>query len=171
MPTIDARTFTEPELRDMLRTHANGSYSMEAAVELVINTGVWLRRGDFLRECVTAISDGPHNRGHAPLATINWHTAAQYAEHAPASRGETAMLRLACSLAGVSTGSLRDLTVPLDPKNTIRLIDAIAHGAGWHQSGKSHTTRGHQPPAVAARQPIQSTQPGPSVSAQRPPSM
>lgn len=171
MPTIDARTFTEPELGEMLRTLANGSYSTEAAVELVISTGTWLRRGDFLRDCVTAISDGPHNRGHAPLATINWHAAAQYAEHAPASRGETAMLRLACSLAGVPTGSLRELTVALDPTNTGRLIDAIAHGAGWHQSGNSHTTSGYQTPSTAARQLPRAAQRGPSVSAQRPPSM
>lgn len=151
MPTIDARTFTEPELREMLRTLANGSHSIEAAVELVINSGTWLRRGDFLRDCVTAVSDGPHNRGHAPLATINWHAAAQYAEHAPASRGETAMLRLACSLAGVPTGSLRDLTVALDPTNTGRLIDAIAHNAGWHQSGITHSTGDSQTTLTSGR--------------------
>ena len=146
MPTIDARTVTEPELHQMLRTSADGAYSTEAAVELVINAGTWLGRSDFLRDCVTAVSDGPNNRGHAPLATINWHHAARYAEHAPASRSETAMLRLACSLAGVPTGSLRDLTVALDPNNTARLIDALAHRAGWHQSGNSHTTRGGQTP-------------------------
>lgn len=151
MPTIDARSFTELELREMLRTHADGSYSMEAAVELVINTGAWLRRGDFLRNCVTAVDDAPHNRGHASIATINWHAAARYAEQAPASRGEMAMLRLACSLAGVPTGSLRDLTLVLDPISTTRLIDAITHGAGWHQSGNSHTTTGHQTPTDTGR--------------------
>lgn len=148
MPTIDARTVTEPELHTMLRRLAAGTHSTEAAVELVIHARTWLSRDDFLSECVTAVSNGPHNYGHAPLAAINWHTAAHYGESAPASRSERAMLGLACSLAGVPTGSLRDLTIALDPNNTARLIDALAHRAGWHLSGHSHATRGVQTPTA-----------------------
>lgn len=152
MPTINPTTLGEPELAQMLRTWADGVHSAEAAVNLVINARIWLTRPDFRRECVIAVNDGVQRGVHVPMAAISWHAAARYAEDASASRGQIAMLRLACSLAGVQTGSLRELTAALDPTNTARLIDALAHRDGWHVSGITHTTDGSQrPPDLAGR--------------------
>ena len=152
MSTIDTQTLSEPALAQMLRTWADGVHSAEAAVNLVINANLWLHRPDFRRDCIVAVSDGVAMGGRAPMATVNWHAASRYAEQGTASRSETAMLRLACSVAGVATGSLRDLTAPLNPTNTARLLDAMAHRAGWHETGVEHTTKGHQgAPALAER--------------------
>ena len=155
MSTIDTQALSEPALAQMLRTWADGVHSAEAAVNLVINANLWLHRPDFRRDCIVAVSDGVAMGGRAPMATINWHAASRYAEQGTASRSQTAMLRLACSVAGVSTGSLRDLTAALDPANTAKLIDAIAHRGGWHVSGNSHTTRGEQPFANLTSAPSQ----------------
>lgn len=152
MPIIDPTTLSEPDLEQMLRTWADGAHSSEAAVNLIINARTWLARADFRRECVVAISDAVHLGAHPPMATIRWAAAARYAEHSTASRSETALLRLACSLAGVQTGSLRELTAPLDPTGTARLIDALAHRDGWHISGITYTTDGSQEaPDLAAQ--------------------
>ena len=159
MPMIDPTTLSEPELEAMLHTWAHGSHSSEAAVNLVINARTWLPRADFRRECMVAITDAVQLGAHLPMATIRWAAAARYAEHATASRSETALLRLACSLAGVHTGSLREFTAPLDPTDTARLIDALAHRDGWHTSGISHTTDGSQgAPDLAARSAAQQSE-------------
>lgn len=152
MPTINTRNLSEPALAQMLRNWADGVHSAEAAVNLVIGADLWLHQPDFRRDCIFAVSNGAGRGGHAPMATISWHAASRYAEQASASRAEIAMLRLACSIAGVATGSLRDLTAPLDPTNTARLIDALAHRNGWHGTGVTHTTQGDQPyPIRSAR--------------------
>lgn len=152
MPTIDTRNLSEPAIAQMLRNWADGVHSAEAAVNLVIGADLWLHQPDFRRDCIVAVRNGAHRGGHAPMATISWHAASRYAEQASASRAEIAMLRLACSIAGVATGSLRDLTAPLDPSNTARVLDALAHRAGWHQTGIQHSTNGQQQaPALAER--------------------
>ena len=61
------------------------------------------------------------------------------------SSGELAVLLLAASLAGVEAGSLRDLTAGLGPNALALVLDAIAHRAGWHETGRSHRTTGRLP--------------------------
>ncbi len=78
------------------------------------------------------------------MAAIGWNRAATFLNGAAASRSEIAVLRLACSIGGVDTGALGDLTAGLDPANTARVLDAVAHGASWHRQGFRYTVDGHQ---------------------------
>ena len=144
MAVIDASTLTPSQLEPMLRAWARGVHCEEAAVELVIRHGTWLTRPDFRRECVTAVDDGVPGDQRIPMAAISWQRSAAFLETAPASRSEAGILRLACSLAGVNTGALRELTAGLDPVNTARVLDALAHRAGWHERGMRHTVDGRQ---------------------------
>lgn len=145
MAVLDAHTLTPSELEPMLRTCAQGVQSEEAAVHLVISHGAWLRRADFLRQCVVAVDHGvQHGSTNVPMAAISWQRAARFVDNAPASTSEANILRLACSLGGVNTGALRELTASLDPSNTARVLDALAHRAGWHERGIRHTVDGRQ---------------------------
>lgn len=144
MTVLDASTLTRSELEPMLRAGAQGVQSLEAATALVINHQTWLGRTDFLRECVTAVDHGMYRGTQVPMAAISWQRSAQFVETAPASRSEAGILRLACSLAGVNTGALGELTASLDPVNTARVLDALAHRAGWHERGLRHTVDGRQ---------------------------
>lgn len=144
MTVLDPTTLTPSELAPMLRAWAEGVPSQEAAAILVISHGVWLKRRDFLRECVVAVDHGVYRGTRVPMAAIDWRRTAAFLEQAPASRTETAVLRLACSIGGVDTGALGDLTAGLDPANTARVLDALAHGAGWHRRGFRYTVDGHQ---------------------------
>ena len=153
MVEIDALQLTPSELEPMLRVWAQGVQSLEAANELIINHGTWLARADFRRECVTAVDQGMHRGQHVPMAAISWQRAARFLETAPASRSESNVLRLACSLAGVDTGALGKLTEGLDPVNTARVLDALAHRAGWHERGMHHTVDGRQDRVLHDRTP------------------
>lgn len=148
MTEIDPATLTPCELAPMLCSWAQGVPTVEAAANLVINHDVWLRRPDFLRECVVAVDHAMHRGTRVPMAAISWQRSATFLNGAAASRSEIAVLRLACSLGGVSTGALGGLTTGLDPSNTARLLDAVAHGAGWHQQGIRHTVDGRQDRAL-----------------------
>ena len=103
MAEIDASQLTPSELEPMLRVWAQGVQSLEAANELIIKHGTWLARADFRRECVTAVDQGMHRGQRVPMAAISWQRSARFLETAPASRSESNVLRLACSLAGVNT--------------------------------------------------------------------
>lgn len=143
MTVPDVSDAPPSELGAMRRNWAEGEPSQEAAVQLIIGHGVWLARPDFRRACVSAV-DNDSQRPPAPMAAISWERAARFLDGVPASRSEVAVLRLACSLAGVNTGSLRELTAGLDPANTARVLDALAHGEGWHERGIRHTVDGRQ---------------------------
>ncbi len=144
MAEIDASQLTASELAPMLRAWAQGVQCQEAATELIIVHGTWLARTDFRAACVTAVDHGMHRGQHVPMATISWRRSARFLQTAPASRSESNVLRLACSLAGVDTGALGKLTEGLDPSNTARILDALAHRAGWHEQGLRHTVDGRQ---------------------------
>ena len=85
----------------MLRAWAAGLYPSEAAVELLIAHGGWLRRRDFLASLVDAVDDGWGPRGQVvPMASIDWERVEGFLAQAHASSSEAALLRLAASLAG-----------------------------------------------------------------------
>jgi hypothetical protein len=150
MASLDPTTFTPDQLADMLHAWADGLYTDEAAVGLLITHRTWLTRRDFLTSCVDAIDDGWTREGSAAMASIDWARAARLAYDAPCSTSESAVLRLAASLAGTSTGDLATLTRGLDVTNIARLLEALAHRAGWHESHHAYTVTGHQHPATAA---------------------
>jgi hypothetical protein len=149
MTSLDPTTLAPVQLVPMLHAWADGSFSDESAVNLLAVHGTWLGRRDFLKDCVEAVDDGWTRDGPVPMAVVDWQAAAGFVRRASASSSETAILRLACSLAGVDTGALRELTAGLDRTNTARVLDALAHRAGWHEQGTRHTTDGHQRADVA----------------------
>ena len=146
MASIDPTSLTPEQLAPMLRAWAKGLYTSEAAIELLIAHRVWLTRHDFLATCVDAIDNGWTREGFEPMASVDWARAARFAFDVPCSTAEAAVLRLACSLDGTSTGDLAGLTRGLDAANTSRLLEAIAHRLGWHEHGLTHTVTGHQAP-------------------------
>jgi len=150
MASLDPTTLTSDQLTSMLNTWAKGSYGDESAVNLLAAHGTWLARHDFLRACVDAADDGGTSDGTAPMAWVDWDAAARLARTVPASTSEVVILRLACALAGAETGTLRELTSCLDTTNTARMLDALAHRAGWHERGIRHTVDGHQFGAVGS---------------------
>src|SRR3954452_24273408 len=121
----------------MLRSWAAGLYPSEAAVELLIAHGTWLRRRDFLASLVDAVDDGWGPRGEAVLmASIDWERVETFLAQAGASSSEVAILRFAASLAGTQGGpSLLQLTASLDHANAGLVLEALAHRCGWHEHG------------------------------------
>lgn len=144
MTDIDPTTLTPAQLEPMLRAWAAGLYPSEAAVELLIAHGAWLRRRDFLASLVDAVDDGWGPRGQVvPMASIDWERVEGFLAQAPASSSEAALLRLAASLAGAVGGSsLLAMTSSLDEANAGWVLEALAHRFGWHEHRFTRTVTG-----------------------------
>lgn len=116
-------TLTPGQLGHLLCEWAAGSYADEAAVELLIAHGTWLHRDDFLARCVEYDHDGSR-----PVAWVDWDAIAAFLDDTGCSSSEARMLRLAAELAGIDTGRpLADLLSGLDDRNSLLVVDAIAH--------------------------------------------
>ncbi|MGH3203205.1 MAG: hypothetical protein ACRDP5_14290 [Streptosporangiaceae bacterium] len=116
-------------LAESLRDCARGIYPDEAAVELLIGHGTFLRRDDFTGRFIergTSASDG------AVLAAVDWEaaTAALSGGELPCSGGERRILMLSASLAAGIPVDLRDAVTGLDDRNFQRLLTAISHASG-----------------------------------------
>ena len=109
-----------------LRATARGSYGTEAAVELLIGHGTWLRRNDFLNHVVEYGNDtGGTAITHA---WIPWEDIPTFLTRARCAGSEARILRLATELAGVDSGvPLVELLAQLDDTNAALVLDAIAH--------------------------------------------
>jgi hypothetical protein len=111
------------QLADCLRANAAGYYPSEAATELLIGHGSWLRRDDFLTTCVDYDHDGT-----TPVAWIVWAAIPAFLAVAPCSSSEASILRLVAELEGEDTGRpLVDLLTGLDDANSRLVLAAIAH--------------------------------------------
>lgn len=115
-------------MANALRNHAEGSYCLEAAAELLI-TQTWLHRTDFTRCFLTigqSLTDG------RPMGIIDWPAAitALDAGGLPCSGGERRMLRLTASLADGVPVDLRETLGGIDRNNLGHLITAIRHASG-----------------------------------------
>jgi len=118
------------ELASALRAHAHGLYCLEAAAELLISHRAWLRRSDF-----TSLIATSHQPGDADLACINWHaviTALQDGQ-LPCSGSETAVLRIAASLAEGIPVDLHETLTRLDNHNANLVTRAVQHATGNRQ--------------------------------------
>jgi hypothetical protein len=113
-------------LAGALRARAAGRYCQEAAAELLIRHGTFLRRPDFaaFTDAGTSITDGT-----TPMAGIDWDAAltALRTGRLPASSG---VLQLAASLAAGTPVPLRDTVTSLDNANLGLLVTAVRHAAG-----------------------------------------
>lgn len=109
-------------LATALREGARGYLPLEAGVELLIAHGVWLRRKDF-RTFVAYAADLTSPAG-APMALVAW--ADVVLADLPASSSESAVLRIAASLADDVPVWLRTAASGLDETNLALVTDAIA---------------------------------------------
>jgi hypothetical protein len=141
---LDLTTIGADQLTRMLTAGAGGHLPDSAGVALLTAHETWLRRRDFLTACLDTIDDG-QTSDPTPMAAIGWARVPGFAATTRASSGELAVLLLAASLAGQDTGSLRDLTSGLGPNTLALVLDAIAHRAGWHETGRHHRTTGRLP--------------------------
>lgn len=93
--TVTARTIAHSVLREALQA-SQTDWGHEAARQLLIDHGYWLRRGQFLA-LITLEQDALDLYAH-----VDWAAAANFAAEGAggASTSEAAILRLACSLAG-----------------------------------------------------------------------
>jgi hypothetical protein len=116
------------DLNAALRAHARGLYCLEAAVELLISHGCWLRREDFLRSVHTAPAVSDPN----PMAPIDWPNAITALDRGqlPCSGGEARMLRLAAGLAEGVPVDLRDALTSLDSVNADLVAHTLTHATG-----------------------------------------
>jgi hypothetical protein len=125
----------EPLLAGQLRASARGIYPDEAAVELLISHGTFLRRADFTSCFISAPASGDGTG----LAAIDW-TAAITALDAslPCSGGEQRMLRLAASLGDGTPVDLRDALTGIDDHGIQLVVQAVLHAAGHPDSPEFH---------------------------------
>ena len=121
-----ARVGPTRDLAAALREHAVGVYADCAAVELLVEHGVFLGRSEFREEFIGGIgrrSVGAYVRWAAAVTALNQH-------RLPCSSSEAAVLRIAASLGGGVPVRLRRVLGGLDAVNIVRVSDAIHRGNG-----------------------------------------
>lgn len=111
-------------LASALRAHARGLHCLEAAADLLISHHAWLHRSDFTSFISTSSEPG--------LACISWHAAvtALHEGRLPCSGSESAMLRIAASLAEGIPIDLHEALTRLDSRNADLVTRAIQHATG-----------------------------------------
>ena len=116
------------QLTAALRACSKGMYCDQAATELLIRHGTWLRRDDFTARFILT-GTGPADD---ITAAINWDEAitALHAGDLPCSSSEAAILRLAASLATATPVTLRHAITGLDQANLYLVINAIRNAGG-----------------------------------------
>jgi hypothetical protein len=117
---VDVEMMGDDELAAALLAGAVGAnWSEQAAVDLVVGQGSWLRWREFRQAIDAAVCDNGQ-----VYAWVNWH---QVILNVPASSGELRVLAIARSLGGVTaTCSLADLLTSLDDTNTARVLRAVS---------------------------------------------
>lgn len=113
---------------DELRAYAKGTYTEEAAVELLIRGfgGVFAKPGNpWVHKA------GTSPEGYLTTAWVDWDTLAD--EVGPLSGGERRYLLIASSLAGANPVMLSDVLPGLDRKNIELVLAAVSHANGSHE--------------------------------------
>lgn len=136
------------ELAGLLRVGARGSLADEAAVELLIAHGAWLRRPDFVRACVDIWTSGDQ-----AAAFVDWPAAARAldAGDLPCSSGEASVLRIAAGIGGTPV-DLRAALGGLDARNILLVAEAVMHANGTPPHTLSGPS-GAQPPSTTPGRP------------------
>jgi hypothetical protein len=117
---------TGAELAEVLRYHASGLDAEFAAVNLLIDHGIFLDRSAFREEFVRVARTYP-GCAWPYTARIRWGAAvtALNQHRLPYSSSEADILRIAASLGGNIPVRLRRVLGVLDDANIARVIDAI----------------------------------------------
>lgn len=112
------------DLACALTLGATGLTCVQAGVELLIDTDVWLHRPDFVAEFITVDTSVA-----TAVAFVDWDAAitALNAGRLPCSGGERALLRVAASMSGGVPVDLRDTLTSLDPVNLALAATAVQH--------------------------------------------
>jgi ADP-ribose pyrophosphatase YjhB (NUDIX family) len=118
------------QLTAALRAGSKGMYCDQAAAELLIRHGSWLRRDDFTARYILI---GTSQAGDI-TAAIDWEEAitALHAGDLPCSSSEAAILGLAASFATATPIVLRHAITGLDQANLYLVTNAI-RDAGGHK--------------------------------------
>jgi len=118
------------QLTAALRAGSKGMYCDQAATELLIRHGSWLRRDDFTARYILI---GTSQAGDI-TAAIDWEEAitALHAGDLPCSSSEAAILGLAASFATATPVVLRHAITRLDQANLYLVTNAI-RDAGGHK--------------------------------------
>ena len=118
------------QLTAALRASSKGMYCDQAATELLIRHGSWLRRDDFTARYILI---GTSQAGDI-TAAIDWEEAitALHAGDLPCSSSEAAILGLAASFATATPVVLRHAITGLDQANLYLVTNAI-RDAGGHK--------------------------------------
>jgi ADP-ribose pyrophosphatase YjhB (NUDIX family) len=118
------------QLTAALRAGSKGLYCDQAATELLIRHGSWLRRDDFTARYILI---GTSQAGDI-TAAIDWEEAitALHAGDLPCSSSEAAILGLAASFATATPVVLRHAITGLDQANLYLVTNAI-RDAGGHK--------------------------------------
>jgi hypothetical protein len=133
----------DTDLHDRLRWWANGGYGTEAAVELLIRApaGMPATAAPRLIDRIDAVRRNPDG-----AVWLDTDALVVEANEGSWSGGERRLLLLAASLDGArfdrSVEPLSSLLSGLDDANVRLVLDAMAHAAGWHERGTSHTVTG-----------------------------
>ena len=116
------------QLTAALRAGSKGMYCDQAATELLIRHGSWLRRDDFTARYILI---GTSQAGDI-TAAIDWEEAitALHAGDLPCSSSEAAILGLAASFATATPVVLRHAITGLDQANLCLVITAIKDAGG-----------------------------------------
>lgn len=115
---------SDDELVAGLEVGARGIYPQEAAVALLVGHGQWLRRADFVSQCVDVVERSEESSG--PMAFVDWRAA--LAADLPSSASERQVLELAAELAGEDSGDpLGDLVTGLDEVNLGLVVQAFVY--------------------------------------------
>lgn len=116
------------ELTAALRACSIGMYCDQAAAELLIRHGSWLRRDDFTTRFIFTST----SLAGSTTAAISWEEAltALHAGDLPCSSSEAAILGLAASLATATPVILRHAITGLDQANLNLVINAIRNAGG-----------------------------------------
>ena len=119
------------EVAAALCAHAAGLLCAMAAVELLIEHAVWLRREDFVDRFVTVQAD-PARVGETALASVDLQAAADAVEagRLPCSAGEGRVLLIAASFAEGVPLDLGEAVTGLDAGNAALAARAVLLAAG-----------------------------------------
>lgn len=119
------------DLAEMLHRPVAGLLAAEAAVDLLIGHGFWLGRTHFTRRYVEVERD-PVYVGDTPVAFVRLKAAVGAAKtgRLACSGSETAMLRIAASIAEGISVDLHDAVSCLDATNLGLVLEALAHANG-----------------------------------------